>query len=73
MLKSKPNCYGAVAVSIHQLTAILILALLGSGFKAASLRFRIPVAIAVLLLAAFRIVWWSIRLRPGLLIATATA
>ena len=72
-----------MAVSIHWLTAILILALFGSGFKAASfmdtttkagfLRFHIPVAIAVLLLAAFRIVWWSIYLRPGLLIATAAA
>ncbi len=68
MLKSRPERYGTVAVSIHWLSAILILALLASGFKAANamnaatkvefLRFHIPVAIIVLLLTAFRIVWW---------------
>ena len=68
MLKSKPDRYGAVAVSVHWLSAILILALLASGFragnamdaadKAAFLRFHIPVAIMVLPLTAFRIVWW---------------
>ena len=68
MLKSRPDRYGAIAVSIHWLNAILILALLGSGFRAANsldaaakaefLRFHIPVAIIVLLLTALRIVWW---------------
>jgi len=68
MLKSRPEHYGAVPVTIHWLTAILILALLGSGFqagsaidsatKAAFLRFHIPVAIIILLLTLFRIVWW---------------
>jgi cytochrome b561 len=68
MLKSRPGRYGAIAVSIHWLSAILILALLGSGFRAANamdaaakaavLRFHIPVAILILLLTAFRIVWW---------------
>jgi cytochrome b561 len=66
MLKSRPDRYGAVAVSIHWLSAILILAPLGSGFQAANamdaatkagfLRFHIPVAITVLLLTALRIV-----------------
>ncbi|MEK1855463.1 MAG: cytochrome b/b6 domain-containing protein [Phyllobacterium sp.] len=67
-LKSNPERYGTVAVSIHWLSAILILALLGSGFRAVNsmdaaakagfLRFHIPVAIIVLILTAFRIVWW---------------
>lgn len=68
MLKSRPDGYGSVAVTIHWLTAILIVAALGSGFQAdrmvdsatqaAFLRFHIPVAITVLLLTVFRIVWW---------------
>ncbi|MGO7136466.1 cytochrome b [Rhizobium leguminosarum] len=67
MLKSRTDRYGAIAVSIHWLSAILIFALLGSGFRAANamdatkagiLRFHIPVAIIVLLLTAFRLVWW---------------
>lgn len=68
MLKSRTDRYGAIAVSIHWLSAILILALLGSGFRAANamdaaakaglLRFHIPVAVAILLLTALRMVWW---------------
>lgn len=68
MLKSSPDRYGAVPVTIHWLTAILIIFALGSGFqagnaldpdtKAALLRMHIPAAIIVLLLTAFRIVWW---------------
>ncbi|CAN7653986.1 cytochrome b [Rhizobium sp. LjRoot258] len=68
MVKSRPDRYGAIAVSTHWLSAILILALLGSGFRAAYamdaaakagfLRFHIPVAIVVLILTALRIVWW---------------
>jgi len=74
MLKSRPDRYGAVAVSIHWLSAILIVALLGSGFRAANamdaaakagiLRFHIPVAIVVLLLTALRIVWWCFDRKP---------
>jgi Prokaryotic cytochrome b561 len=68
MLKSRPDRYGATAVSIHWLSAILILALLGSGFQAANamdastkadfLRFHIRVARAVLLLTIIRVWWW---------------
>ncbi len=68
MLKSRLERYGTVAVSIHWLSAVLILALLGSGFqaanamdtatKAAFLRFHIPIAIMVLLLTTLRIIWW---------------
>ena len=66
--KSNPERYGTVAVTIHWLSAVLIFALLGSGFRAANaadaaikaglLRFHIPVAIFVLLLTVLRIVWW---------------
>jgi cytochrome b561 len=68
MAKSKPDRYGAVAVSIHWITAALILVLLGSGFRAANamdpvakgafLRIHIPLAVAILLLTLFRVVWW---------------
>jgi cytochrome b561 len=74
MLKSRADRYGAVAVSIHWLSAILIIALLGSGFRAANagdatakagiLRFHIPVAIVVLLLTALRIAWWRFDRKP---------
>ncbi|WP_156943327.1 cytochrome b561 [Ensifer sp. WSM1721] len=68
MLKSRHDRYGAVAISIHWLSAVLVFVLLGSGFQAAKavdvaekasfLRVHIPVALAVLLLTSFRIVWW---------------
>ncbi|MCO5089872.1 cytochrome b/b6 domain-containing protein [Bosea sp. (in: a-proteobacteria)] len=68
MLKSRPDRYGSVAVTSHWLTAILIVVALGSGFQADQatdsssqagfLRVHIPVAITVLLLTLFRIVWW---------------
>lgn len=75
MLKSRPDRYGAVAVSIHWLSAILILALLGTGFQAgnamepatkvAFLRVHIPAAIIVLLLTVLRLFWWwRIDLKP---------
>lgn len=67
-LKSFPDRYGTVAVSIHWLSALLIVLLLVTGFraadaqdalaKAALLRAHIPVAITVLLLTLFRILWW---------------
>ena len=68
MLKSRSDHYGAVAVSIHWITALLILVLLGSGFQAANamdpvakgafLRIHLPLAVAILLLTLFRILWW---------------
>ncbi|MBB5576613.1 cytochrome b [Rhizobium paranaense] len=68
MLKSRVDRYGTVAVSIHWVSAILILVLLGTGFRAANvidatskagiLRLHIPIAIAVLLLTLVRIAWW---------------
>lgn len=67
-MKSTRTHYGAVAVTIHWLSALLILAMLGSGFMAASqtasaakeaiLLFHVPVGVLILLLTLFRIVWW---------------
>ncbi|RJF76921.1 cytochrome b [Rhodopseudomonas palustris] len=66
--ESTPDRYGFVAVSIHWLSAILILVLLVSGFgaagtddvaaKAAALRIHLPIAALVLVLTALRIAWW---------------
>ena len=75
-LKSDPNRYGAVAVSIHWVSAVLISMLIASGLraagalepaaKAAILRLHIPIAIAVLALTVFRIVWWlGFDRKPG--------
>ena len=55
--KSSSDHYGAVAVSIHWITAVLILILIGSGFRAADtldpavkatiLRLHVPIAVGV--------------------------
>lgn len=60
--------YGSVAISIHWLSAVLILILLVSGFRAAAaddvgakmalLRIHLPAAALVLALTVLRIVWW---------------
>lgn len=68
MLKSRSNRYGSVAVSLHWLSAIAILALLATGFRAAGavdpaveaelLRLHVPLGITVLLLTLARLGWW---------------
>ncbi len=67
-MRSSATTYGNVAVTIHWLSAILIVALLVSGFrsgqavdpadKAQFLVIHVPLAVAVLALTAARIVWW---------------
>jgi cytochrome b561 len=67
-LKSTANHYGAMAVSIHWLSVVLVLVLIASGFrasntmdpaaKAAILRVHVPIALGVLALTILRIVWW---------------
>lgn len=67
-LKSTPDRYGTVAVWMHWLSAVLILVLLATGFRAANaldaggkallLRLHVPLAVAVLLLTLARIGWW---------------
>lgn len=67
-MKSTKLSYGRFPISIHWLSALLVLILLGSGVrsdmtldaaaKIAILRVHIPVAILVLLLTLVRLVWW---------------
>ena len=67
-LKSTPDRYGAVAIAIHWLAAILIVVVLVSGFragdgldpgiKAGLLRVHVPVGLAILILTLARIAWW---------------
>lgn len=66
--KSTSNRYGSVAIAIHWLSAVLIVALLVSGFRAANttdpaakaqlLSVHAPLAIATLVLTLARIAWW---------------
>lgn len=73
--KSSTDRYGTVAVTIHWLTAIAIIVLLGLGLAAANaadpatkaglLRAHVPLGVLVLLLTIFRIVWWFIDRRPA--------
>ena len=68
MPKSTSNQYGTVAVLSHWVSAILIIILIVSGFRAAGtvdpaakaviLRVHVPIAIVVLALTLLRIVWW---------------
>jgi cytochrome b561 len=65
-LKSTPDRYGTIAVSIHWIGVVLIL--IGSRFRAANtvdpaakaaiLRLHMPIAVGVLALTILRIVWW---------------
>jgi len=66
--KSTNDQYGSVAIAIHWLSTLLIIALLASGFRAAGstdlsakaqiLGIHAPIGIAVLLLTLARIAWW---------------
>lgn len=66
--KSSTTHYGTVAVTIHWLSALLILILVGSGFRATGmedvaskvgiLQFHAPLGVAILLLTLGRIGWW---------------
>ncbi len=67
-VKSTHDNYGSVAVSIHWLSALLIIALLASGFRAADtanlaakaqiLGIHAPIGIAIMVLTLGRIGWW---------------
>lgn len=76
-LKSSPARYGSVAITIHWLTPIIILALFATGLLAAGqadpeaqlalVRFHVPLGSAVLVLTLLRVVWWWVAdRRPGL-------
>lgn len=67
-LKSTPARYGTMIVTMHWLTALLMVVLIGTGFRAANtvdpatkaaiLRVHVPIAIAVLALTVLRVGWW---------------
>ena len=66
--KSTDKHYGSVAVTIHWLSALLIIVLLGLGFRAGQtldleaksnlLRIHASLGIVILLLTLARVVWW---------------
>jgi len=68
-LKSTETRYGAVAVTLHWVSAMLILALVISGFradgltdatdKAAVLSLHIPLGVLILVLTLLRLIWWG--------------
>ncbi len=70
-MKSTSTRYGTVAVTIHWISALLILALLGSGFRAAGLAdsaakasllsVHVPLGIRILVLTLARLAW---RMHP---------
>lgn len=75
--KSSSTRYGSVAITIHWVTALLIVALFATGLLAAAqvdpaaklalLRAHIPLGVGVLLLTLLRIVWWLVAdRRPAL-------
>ncbi|WP_298822155.1 cytochrome b/b6 domain-containing protein [uncultured Roseibium sp.] len=67
-MKSTPEKYGSVAVTIHWLSAVVILLLLGTGFRAtattdtlskeAILTIHASLGMVILLLTAARLLWW---------------
>ena len=81
-LKSSSTKYGSVAVTIHWVSAVLLVAALGSGFKAAGtldpvikaqlLSVHAPLAVMVALLTIARLAWWKFADRkPNPVEATA--
>ncbi|MBR0755269.1 cytochrome b [Bradyrhizobium jicamae] len=73
-LKSSSERYGTVIVAIHWLTALLMIGLFATGFRAANtidpaakvaiLRAHIPIALAVITLTVLRIGWWAVDRKP---------
>jgi cytochrome b561 len=67
-LRSTSQGYGTIAVAIHWLSVLLILALIATGFRAANtpdpsvkimlLKTHMPIAILVLILTLVRAIWW---------------
>ncbi|WP_127114757.1 cytochrome b [Shimia sediminis] len=69
-MKSTSAKYGTVAVTIHWLSAVLILVQLGSGFRTAAtvdnaakeavLSLHAPLGILILVLMVLRLLWWML-------------
>lgn len=74
--RSSPDRYGSVAISIHWITAAMIVLLFATGLAAAAqvdpaakvalLRVHVPLGVSVLLLTLLRLAWWAVadRARP---------
>ncbi|MGL4440609.1 MAG: cytochrome b, partial [Bosea sp. (in: a-proteobacteria)] len=68
-IKSSAERYGTVAILVHWTSALLIIGLLLSGFRASAaldaatkagiLRFHLPMGLLILTLTVFRIAWWQ--------------
>ena len=68
MWKSTPERYGRVAIALHWISALLIIGLMISGFRAAGmtdlnakaslLRIHAPVGVLVFALTVARLAWW---------------
>lgn len=66
--RSSATHYGTVAVTLHWLSALLILALVASGFRASGmadsaaktniLQLHVPFGVAILLFTLARVAWW---------------
>lgn len=73
-LKGNTSRYGALAATLHWVSAVAVLGLLGLGFMAANapdaaraaplLRLHVPLGVLVLALTLTRIVWWFSDRRP---------
>ncbi|MDD7910903.1 cytochrome b/b6 domain-containing protein [Pseudovibrio exalbescens] len=69
-MKSTPNQYGTVAVTLHWLSAAVIVALLTSGFlsgyassevaRKTILAAHVPMGLGILVLTVLRIGWWLV-------------
>ena len=66
--KSTAEQFGKIGIGLHWISALLIIVLLGTGFRAgfatdtsiktAALQVHLPVAILVLVLTVTRLIWW---------------
>ena len=66
--KSSPTAYGTIAIGLHWITAVLIIALMMTGMiaedtadpvrKAMILSFHAPLGISVAILTLARLIWW---------------
>lgn len=74
--KSTADQFGKIGIGLHWISALLIIALLGSGFRAgfatdtsvktAALQVHLPVALLVLVLTLARLIWWwRFDTKPG--------
>ncbi len=73
-LKGNAGRYGSLAIALHWISAVAILALLVLGFRAASLadagqkaallRLHVPLGALVLVLTVARVAWWFFDRRP---------